>query len=155
MLNGDKVHSWAMENKHFHFYCALWGKSCLDQGSCTSAPSIRQGLMGKNTLPTLWRVTVCWHLRGKLARGQPIMSADTSCSQVNIPITSTFYTSFMHFSWSTSHLWRRRDTCLCLAWWDPDLHHSICTLWRHKTKARRFGSQCAVKSEPSHHWDLT
>lgn len=141
-----------MKNKHFYYYCTLTEKFCLDQGSCTSAASIRWGLVGKNTLSTLQRATLYWHLRGKLTWDQPIMSADVSRWTSSSP--QLFILPSCVFP-GTSHLWRRRDTCLCLAWWDPGLHCSMCTLWRHKTKARRFGGHCAEKSEPSHQWDLT
>lgn len=148
------MHSWALKNKHFHCHCALWEKFCLGQGSCTTAASVRW---------SWWASTPCWHSREPLSIG---------ILEVNWSGANQWCLLIFHVSrWTSlspqlfilpsgifpaaSHLWRRRDTCLCLAWWDPDLHRSICTLWRHETKARRLGSHCAVKSEPSHQWDLT
>lgn len=124
-----------MKNKHFHYYWALWEKFCLDQGSCTSAASVRWGLVG-NTLLTLQRaiigiLEVNWPEANKLCLLILHASRWTSPSpQIFILPSCVFY--------GASDFWRRRDTCLCLAWWDPDLHCSMCTLWRHKTKARRF-----------------
>lgn len=141
-----------MKNKHFHYYWALWEKFCLDQGSCTSAASVRWGLVG-NTLLTLQRATigileVNWPEANKLCLLILYASRWTSPSPQLFILPSCVFSG-------ASHFWRRRDICLCLAWWDPDLHCSMCMLWRRKTKARRFGGHSAEKSEPSHQWDLT
>lgn len=85
------------------------------------------------------------------------MFTDTSCQQVNIPVTLSFYMCYLCvFPLSLEHSTSAGgDTHSCLVWRGPDFHCSSYALWRCKTKARRFGGHCVVKSGPSNQWDIT